>query len=211
MAGWKMNKNQALIVVDVQNDFLETGSLPVPGGSKVIPVINKVMPLFQTVVLTQDWHPAEHKSFASNHEGKKPYDVTTMPYGQQVLWPVHCVQNTKGAEIAETLAVKGTEFNVRKGTNPEVDSYSAFFEADGKSKTILADWLREQGITEVFLCGLATDFCVSWSALDAVKEGFKTFIIEDACRGIDVGGSMEAAKHQWKDKGIETVSSDSLR
>lgn len=206
-----MNKNQALIVVDVQNDFLETGSLPVPEGSKVIPVINKVMPLFQTVVLTQDWHPAEHKSFASNHEDKKPYDVTTMPYGQQVLWPVHCVQNTKGAEIAETLAVKGTEFNVRKGTNPEVDSYSAFFEADGKSKTILADWLREQGITEVFLCGLATDFCVSWSALDAVKEGFKTFIIEDACRGIDVGGSMEAAKQQWKDKGIETVSSDSLR
>lgn len=206
-----MNKNQALIVVDVQNDFLETGSLPVPEGSKVIPVINKVMPLFQTVVVTQDWHPAEHKSFASNHEGKKPYDVTTMPYGQQVLWPVHCVQNTKGAEIAETLAVKGTEFNVRKGANPEVDSYSAFFEPDGKSKTILADWLREQGITEVFLCGLATDFCVSWSALDAVKEGFKTFIIEDACRGIDVDGSMEAAKKQWKDKGIETVNSDSLR
>lgn len=206
-----MNKNQALIVVDVQNDFLETGSLPVPEGSKVIPVINKVMPLFQTVVLTQDWHPAEHKSFASNHKDKKPYDVTAMPYGQQVLWPVHCVQNSKGAEIAETLAVKGTEFNVRKGTNPEVDSYSAFFEADGKSKTILADWLREQGITEVFLCGLATDFCVSWSALDAVKEGFKTFIIEDACRGIDVGGSMESAKQQWKDKGIETVSSDSLR
>ena len=206
-----MNKNQALIVVDVQNDFLETGSLPVPEGSKVIPVINKVMPLFQTVVVTQDWHPAEHKSFASNHEGKKPYDVTTMPYGQQVLWPVHCVQNTKGAEIAETLAVKGTEFNVRKGANPEVDSYSAFFEADGKSKTILADWLREQGITEVFLCGLATDFCVSWSALDAVKEGFKTFIIEDACRGIDVDGSMKAAKKQWKDKGIETVNSDSLR
>lgn len=211
MDGLGMNKNQALIVVDVQNDFLETGSLPVPEGSKVIPVINKVMPLFQTVVLTQDWHPAEHKSFASNHEDKKPYDVTTMPYGQQVLWPVHCVQNSKGAELAETLAVKGTEFNVRKGTNPEVDSYSAFFEADGKSKTILADWLKEQGITEVFLCGLATDFCVSWSALDAVKEGFKTFIIEDACRGINVGGSMEAAKHQWKDKGIETVSSDSLR
>ena len=206
-----MNKNQALIVVDVQNDFLETGSLPVPEGSKVIPVINKVMPLFQTVVLTQDWHPAEHKSFASNHEDKKPYDVTTMPYGQQVLWPVQCVQNSKRAELAETLAVKGTEFNVRKGTNPEVDSYSAFFEADGKSKTILADWLKEQGITEVFLCGLATDFCVSWSALDAVKEGFKTFIIEDACRGINVGGSMEAAKHQWKDKGIETVGSDSLR
>lgn len=211
MAGWKMNKNQALIVVDVQNDFLETGSLPVPEGSKVISVINKVMPLFQTVVLTQDWHPAEHKSFASNHEGKKPYDVTTMPYGQQVLWPVHCVQNSKGAELAEALEVKGTEFNVRKGTNPEVDSYSAFFEADGKSKTILADWLREQGITEVFLCGLATDFCVSWSALDAVREGFKTSIIEDACRGIDVGGSMEVAKKQWKDKGIEIVNSDSLK
>lgn len=206
-----MNKNQALIVVDVQNDFLETGSLPVPEGSKVISVINKVMPLFQTVVLTQDWHPAEHKSFASNHEGKKPYDVTTMPYGQQVLWPVHCVQNSKGAELAEALEVKGTEFNVRKGTNPEVDSYSAFFEADGKSKTILADWLREQGITEVFLCGLATDFCVSWSALDAVREGFKTSIIEDACRGIDVGGSMEVAKKQWKDKGIEIVNSDSLK
>lgn len=206
-----MNKNQALIVVDVQNDFLETGSLPVPEGSKVIPVINKVMPLFQTVVLTQDWHPAEHKSFASNHEDKKPYDVTTMLYGQQVLWPVHCVQNSKGAELAEALEVKGTEFNVRKGTNPEVDSYSAFFEADGKSKTILADWLRKQGITEVFLCGLATDFCVSWSALDAVKEGFKTFIIEDACRGIDVGGSMKAAKQQWKDKGVGAVNSDSLR
>ncbi len=206
-----MNKNQALIVVDVQNDFLETGSLPVPEGSKVIPVINKAMPLFQTVVLTQDWHPAEHKSFASNHENKKPYDVTTMPYGQQVLWPAHCVQNSKGAELAETLAVKGTEFKVRKGTNSEVDSYSAFFEADGKSKTILADWLRERGITEVFLCGLATDFCVSWSALDAVKEGFKTFVLEDACRGIDVGGSLAAAKQQWKDKGIETISSNSLR
>lgn len=206
-----MNKNQALIVVDVQNDFLETGSLPVPEGSKVIPVINKAMPLFQTVVLTQDWHPTEHKSFASNHENKKPYDVTTMPYGQQVLWPAHCVQNSKGAELAETLAVKGTEFKVRKGTNSEVDSYSAFFEADGKSKTILADWLRDRGITEVFLCGLATDFCVSWSALDAVKEGFKTFVLEDACRGIDVGGSLAAAKQQWKDKGIETISSNSLR
>ena len=206
-----MNKNQALIVVDVQNDFLETGSLPVPEGSKVIPVINKAMPLFETVVLTQDWHPAEHKSFASNHENKKPYDVTTMPYGQQVLWPAHCVQNSKGAELAETLAVKGTEFKVRKGTNSEVDSYSAFFEADGKSKTILADWLRDRGITEVFLCGLATDFCVSWSALDAVKEGFKTFVLEDACRGIDVGGSLAAAKQQWKDKGIETISSNSLR
>lgn len=206
-----MNKNQALIVVDVQNDFLETGSLPVPEGSKVIPVINKAMPLFQTVVLTQDWHPAEHKSFASNHENKKPYDVTTMPYGQQVLWPAHCVQNSKGAELAETLAVKGSEFKVRKGTNSEVDSYSAFFEADGKSKTILADWLRDRGITEVFLCGLATDFCVSWSALDAVKEGFKTFVLEDACRGIDVGGSLAAAKQQWKDKGIETISSNSLR
>lgn len=206
-----MNKNQALIVVDVQNDFLETGSLPVPEGSKVIPVINKAMPLFQTVVLTQDWHPAEHKSFASNHENKKPYDVTTMPYGQQVLWPAHCVQNSKGAELAETLAVKGTEFKVRKGTNSEVDSYSAFFEADGKSKTILADWLRDRGIMEVFLCGLATDFCVSWSALDAVKEGFKTFVLEDACRGIDVGGSLAAAKQQWKDKGIETISSNSLR
>ena len=206
-----MNKNQALIVVDVQNDFLETGSLPVPEGSKVIPVINKAMPLFQTVVLTQDWHPAEHKSFASNHQNKKPYDVTTMPYGQQVLWPAHCVQNSKGAELAETLAVKGTEFKVHKGTNSEVDSYSAFFEADGKSKTILADWLRDRGITEVFLCGLATDFCVSWSALDAVKEGFKTFVLEDACRGIDVGGSLAAAKQQWKDKGIETISSNSLR
>ena len=206
-----MNKNQALIVVDVQNDFLETGSLPVPEGSKVIPVINKAMPLIQTVVLNQDWHPAEHKSFASNHENKKPYDVTTMPYGQQVLWPAHCVQNSKGAELAETLAVKGTEFKVRKGTNSEVDSYSAFFEADGKSKTILADWLRDRGITEVFLCGLATDFCVSWSALDAVKEGFKTFVLEDACRGIDVGGSLAAAKQQWKDKGIETISSNSLR
>ncbi len=206
-----MNKNQALIVVDVQNDFLETGSLPVPEGSKVIPVINKAMPLFQTVVLTQDWHPAEHKSFASNHQNKKPYDVTTMPYGQQVLWPAHCVQNSKGAELAETLAVKGTEFKVRKGTNSEVDSYSAFFEADGKSKTILADWLRDRGITEVFLCGLATDFCVSWTALDAVKEGFKTFVLEDACRGIDVGGSLAAAKQQWKDKGIETISSNSLR
>lgn len=206
-----MNKNQALIVVDVQNDFLETGLLPVPEGSKVIPVINKAMPLFQTVVLTQDWHPAEHKSFASNHENKKPYDVMTMPYGQQVLWPAHCVQNSKGAELAETLAVKGTEFKVRKGTNSEVDSYSAFFEADGKSKTILADWLRDRGIMEVFLCGLATDFCVSWSALDAVKEGFKTFVLEDACRGIDVGGSLAAAKQQWKDKGIETISSNSLR
>lgn len=206
-----MNRNQALIVVDVQNDFLETGSLPVPEGSAVIPVINRLMPQFHTVVLTQDWHPAEHKSFAANHVGKKPYDMMIMPYGEQVLWPVHCVQNSKGAELAAALDLKGTEFNILKGVNPEVDSYSAFYEADGKSKTILADWLKEQGITEVFVCGLATDFCVSWSALDAVKEGFRTFIVEDACRGIDVCGSMSAAKEQWKLKGIEVVQSTSLR
>ncbi len=206
-----MNRNQALIVVDVQNDFLETGSLPVPEGSAVIPVINRLMPQFRTVVLTQDWHPAEHKSFAANHVGKKPYDMMTMPYGEQVLWPVHCVQNSKGAELAAALDLNGTEFNILKGVNPEVDSYSAFYEADGKSKTILADWLKEQDITEVFVCGLATDFCVSWSALDAVKEGFRTFIVEDACRGIDVCGSMSAAKEQWKLKGIEVVQSTSLR
>ena len=182
-----------------------------PEGSAVIPVINRLMPQFRTVVLTQDWHPAEHKSFAANHVGKKPYDMMTMPYGEQVLWPVHCVQNSKGAELAAALDLNGTEFNILKGVNPEVDSYSAFYEADGKSKTILADWLKEQDITEVFVCGLATDFCVSWSALDAVKEGFRTFIVEDACRGIDVCGSMSAAKEQWKLKGIEVVQSTSLR
>lgn len=205
-----MNKNQALIIVDVQNDFLETGKLPVPDGSKVISVINRLIPLFQTVVATQDWHPAEHKSFACNHEGKKLYDMIEMPYGPQVLWPAHCVQGTRGAEIAEALQLTGTEFNVKKGTNSELDSYSAFYEADGKSKTVLAQWLKEQGITDLYVCGLATDFCVSWSALDAVKEGFKTYIIEDACRGIDVNGSMAAAKKQWMNKGIEVLQSTEL-
>lgn len=205
-----MKKNQALVVVDVQNDFLETGALPVPAASEVIPVINKIAPLFDTVVFTQDWHPKNHISFASQHKGGRLYELVDVSYGKQVLWPDHCVQETVGAELAPGLDAEKSTLNVKKGTNPELDSYSAFIEADRSTLTGLAEQLKEQGIDEVFVCGLATDFCVYWSALDAVKLGFRTNLVEDACRGINIDGSIQKALEDMKAHGIHILTSAEL-
>lgn len=205
-----MKKNQALVVVDVQNDFLETGALPVPVASEVIPVINKIAPLFETVVLTQDWHPKNHISFASQHEGGRLYELVDVPYGKQVLWPDHCVQETEGAKLAPGLDAGKCTLNIKKGTNPELDSYSAFIEADRSTLTGLAEQLKARGVDEVFVCGLATDFCVYWSALDAVKLGFKTNLVEDACRGINIDGSIQKAFEDMKANGIHILTSAEL-
>lgn len=205
-----MKDNQALIVVDVQKDFLETGALPVKEGSQVVPVINRIIPKFKNVVFTQDWHPQGHISFASSHPGIAPYNTIDVSYGKQVLWPEHCVQNTSGAEFAEGLNTENGDCFVKKGAHSDIDSYSAFLEADRKTKTDLGVWLRSQGITEVFVCGLATDFCVSWTALDAADEGLKVSVIEDASRGIDVNGSLEGARAAWKKRGIKRIDSSEI-
>ncbi len=201
---------RALLVIDVQNDFCPGGALEVPKGDEVVPVINRLMPLFDAVVLTQDWHPADHLSFASQHEGKQPFETVEMPYGPQVLWPDHCVQGTAGADFHPDLDVRPAQTIVRKGFRREVDSYSAFFENDRTTPTGLEGWLRSRGIDEVWLAGLATDFCVGYSALDAVRCGFPATVIEDACRAIDLEGSLAAMREQWAKAGVRTVMSDQV-
>lgn len=185
----------ALIVIDVQNCFVPGGTLAVGRGDEVVPIVNRLARAFDTVVLTQDWHTPGHKSFASAHDGRKPFETTKMPYGDQVLWPDHCVQGTTGADFAPGLNIPHAGLVLRKGWRREVDSYSAFNEADG-TPTGLAAYLKERGVTRVFIAGLATDFCVAWSALDARRAGFTTAVIEDASRAIDLNGSLAAA---WKD------------
>ena len=175
-----------------------------------MPVINRISPKFKHVVFTQDWHPQGHISFASSHPGQAPYSTSDVSYGKQVLWPEHCVQNTSGAEFADGLNTEKGDCFVKKGAHPDIDSYSAFLEADRKTKTDLGVWLKSQGITEVFVCGLATDFCVSWTALDAADEGFKVNVIEDASRGIDVNGSLEAARTEWEKRGIKRIDSSEI-
>ena len=197
-----MNEHDVLLVVDVQNDFMPGGALAVPRGDEVVPVINALAGLFTNVVLTQDWHSPGHVSFAASHTGKQPFERVELHYGEQVLWPEHCVQGTAGAALHADLVVPHAQLVVRKGHHHDVDSYSAFVEADGKRATGLAGYLRERGIKRVFICGLATDFCVAWSALDARKAGFEVIVIEDACRAIDTGGSLEAV---WRDMGAAGV------
>jgi nicotinamidase/pyrazinamidase len=182
-----------LVVIDVQNDFCPGGALAVPDGDAVVPVVNALMQRFEHVVLTQDWHPPQHRSFASAHPGKQPFETTDLSYGTQVLWPDHCVQNTTGAAFHRALDLSKAELILRKGFRREIDSYSAFFENDRKTPTGLAGYLRERGLTRVVLAGLATDFCVRYSAEDAAAQGFETVIVEDACRGIDNAGSLQAA------------------
>jgi nicotinamidase/pyrazinamidase len=184
------------IVVDVQYDFLPGGSLAVPKGDEVIKPINEIAERFRHVVMTQDWHPEKHISFASSHPGKKPFDVIDLPYGKQVLWPDHCMWDTKGAEFSDQIDIPHNELVIRKGYDPRIDSYSGFVEADRKTRTGLAGYLKERGFTRAFVAGLATDFCVGWTALDAKAAGFETIVIEDACRGIDAGGSLAKA---WAD------------
>ena len=182
----------ALIVIDMQNDFLPGGNLAVADGDKIIGLIDDVARQFQNVVLKQDWHPADHVSFASQHVGRKPFDVIHLPYGEQVLWPDHCVQGTHGAQLADGIDSNLAQLIIRKGYHRSIDSYSAFLEADRKTQTGLAGYLKDRQITNVYLCGLATDFCVLWSALDARACGFNVWVIEDATKGIDLNGSLAA-------------------
>ena len=195
----------ALIVVDVQNDFCPGGRLAVQKGDEVVPVVNGLAARFENVVLTQDWHPPGHHSFATSHPGSRPFDSIKLPYGEQVLWPDHCVQGSDGAALHKDLAVAHAQVVVRKGWRKDVDSYSAFMEADRKTRTGLEGYLDERGIKRVFVCGLATDFCVAWTALDARKLGFDCAVVEDACRAIDLQGSLATAWQKMEKAGVARV------
>ena len=204
------NAQSALIVVDVQNCFVTGGTLPVKGGEEVVPLINKLSAGFQNIVVTQDWHTPGHASFASSHMGKKPFETTKLSYGTQVLWPDHCVQGTDDAALHKDLKLPTAQVIIRKGFHKEMDSYSAFDEADHKTATGLAGYLKARGIKTLFITGLATDFCVAWTAMDARKAGFEVYVIEDATRAIDLNGSLAAA---WKDmaaKGVKRIQSSDL-
>jgi nicotinamidase/pyrazinamidase len=199
-----------LLVVDVQNDFCPGGSLPVPEGDHVVPVINALARRFRHVVLTQDWHPAAHKSFASSHAGRQPYETIEVAYGAQVLWPDHCVQGTPGAGFRADLDIPHAALVIRKGFRPHIDSYSAFFENDRKTPTGLAGYLRERGLGRLFAVGLALDFCVRYSAEDARRQGFDVVVIDDACRGIDVGGSVKATRESFTALGIAVAPAGAI-
>jgi nicotinamidase/pyrazinamidase len=199
------NDRDVLLVVDVQNDFCPGGALAVPDGDAIVPTVNRLARNFAHVVLTQDWHPAGHSSFASAHPGKSPFDTVGMPYGAQILWPDHCVQGTEGAAFHPELDVPRAELIVRKGFHPAIDSYSAFQENDRKTPTGLAAYLRERGFERVTLCGLATDFCVLYSALDARAAGFTTTVVLDACRGLDADGSLARALEEMQKAGIKLI------
>lgn len=202
--------DRALLVIDVQNDFTAGGALAVPGGDEIVPLVNRIAAGFRNVVQAQDWHPAGHISFASSHPGSKPFEIIDLPYGPQVLWPDHCIQGSIGALFHPALDIPHTQLIVRKGGNPLVDSYSAFTEADQQTTTGLAGYLREKGITTVYLVGLALDFCVAWSALHARRNGFTTYVVIDACRAIDSDGSLERAMAEMQDAGAIFVEARQL-
>jgi nicotinamidase/pyrazinamidase len=204
------NDHDVLLVVDIQNDFCPGGRLAVPRGDEVVPVINRLCEKFSHVVLTQDWHPPAHLSFASSHPRRQPFETVTAPYGPQELWPDHCVQNTPGAEFRRDLVAPHAELIVRKGFRREIDSYSAFFENDHTTPTGLTGYLAERGFTRVFLAGLAFDFCVRYSAEDAHRGGFAVVVIEDACRGIDVNGSVAATRRALAAIGAQVITSDTI-
>ncbi len=201
----------ALVVIDVQNDFCPGGALAVADGDAVVPVCNALIGRFEHVVLTQDWHPPGHRSFASSHPGRAPFETIDLDYGAQTLWPDHCVQGTRGAALHADLDATRAELLVRKGFRPHIDSYSAFYENDRESPTGLAGYLRERGFSRVFLCGLATDYCVAYSALDARRLHFDAVILLDACRAIDLGGSLEQALAAMRAAGVSLAQSAELR
>jgi nicotinamidase/pyrazinamidase len=209
-AAIKPDDASALLVIDVQNCFLPGGSLAVKDGDQVIPVINKIAEGFTNVVMTQDWHTAGHVSFASSHAGKKPFETIDLPYGKQVLWPDHCVQGTDGAALAKDLSIPQAVLVIRKGFHKDIDSYSAFTEADGKTSTGLAAYLKARGIQRVFVGGLATDFCVAWTAMDARKADFETSVVEDACRAIDTQGSLAKAWADMAKAGVKRIQSGDI-
>jgi nicotinamidase/pyrazinamidase len=200
----------ALLVVDIQNDFCPGGALAIPEGDKIIPVINKLILEFDHVLQTQDWHCLDDSSFASSHEGKEPYETINMYYGEQILWPDHCVQGSRGANFHKDLNTTKTELIIRKGFHQEIDSYSAFFENDHQTMTGLTGYLRERGISRIYIAGLATDFCVKWSAVDGTNQGFEIVVIEDAVRGIDIDGSVAAAWEEMEQKGIKKIHSNEI-
>ncbi len=206
----KPNHQSALLIIDVQNGFLPGGSLAVKDGDQVIPIINTIAKSFFNVVMTQDWHPRGHLSFASSHSGRTPFETIDLSYGKQVLWPDHCVQGTDGAALSKDLSVPQTALVIRKGIHRDVDSYSAFTEADGKTTTGLAAYLKARGIKRVFVAGLATDFCVAWTALDARKAAFETYVVEDACRGIDTQGSLAKAWAAMARAGVKRIQSSDI-
>jgi nicotinamidase/pyrazinamidase len=201
----RINEDDLLLIIDVQTDFCPGGALAVTDGDSVVPVVNRLMGRFQHVVLTQDWHPSRHSSFATSHSGSSPFDVVSMPYGPQTLWPDHCVQGTPGAAFHPQLATARAELVIRKGFRPEIDSYSAFYENDRRTPTGLAGYLRERGLQRVFLAGLATDFCVYYSAVDARRLGFAAVLIEAGCRAINLAGSLDAARAGMAAAGVQRV------
>ena len=202
--------NDALIVIDMQNDFLTLGNLPVKMGDQIVPLINKIAAKFNNVVLTQDWHPSAHISFVNQHPGKTAFETVELNYGPQTLWPPHCVQGTIGAEFSADLNIPHAQLIIRKGFHAGIDSYSAFLEADRQTNTGLAGYLKERGIENLYICGLATDFCVAWSALDAVRFGFHTAVIEDATRAIDMEGSLNSAWSNMQIAGVRRIQSSSI-
>lgn len=200
----------ALLIIDVQNDFCPGGALEVPNGDEVVPVINDLSQQFDIILQTQDWHPAGHSSFASSHQSHDPFETIEMPYGEQVLWPDHCIQGTEGAAFHPDLETDRTQLVVRKGFQKEIDSYSAFYENDNSTTTGLTGYLRERDIDTLYAAGLATDFCVKWSVVDGIKEGFTVKVIEDAVKGIDLEGSVDQAWSEMIEAGAKKVSSEEL-
>jgi nicotinamidase/pyrazinamidase len=206
----KLDAGTALLVIDVQNCFVSGGTLPVKGGEEVVPIINKIAANFQNIVVTQDWHTPGHASFASSYPGKKPFETTKLSYGTQVLWPDHCVQGTDDAALQKDLKLPTAQIIIRKGFHKNMDSYSAFDEADHKTATGLGGYLRARGIRTLYLTGLATDFCVAWTAIDARKAGFTVYVVEDATRAIDLNGSLAAAWKEMSSKGVKRIQSSDL-
>lgn len=202
---------QALIIIDIQNDFCPGGKLTVPNGDEVVKPVNSLSPYFPVVVQTQDWHPLDHTSFAANHPEKEPYETVELDYGIQVLWPNHCVIGSRGADFHPELDTTHTHLIIRKGYRTTIDSYSAFYENDQKTSTGLKGYLKEMDVDTVFLAGLATDFCVKWTALDAIKEGFEVYVIEDAVRGIDLNGSVKEAIKEMMVSGIKFTNSTKVK
>jgi nicotinamidase/pyrazinamidase len=200
-----------LLVIDVQNDFCDGGALAVPGGQQVVPVINRMAGLFRHLILSQDWHPRDHHSFASQHPGKAPYETVPTAHGEQILWPDHCVQGSMGAAFHEHLHPDNAELILRKGFRKNIDSYSAFRENDRLTQTGLTGYLRERGLGRIFIAGLAYDYCVRFSAIDSMRAGFETYVVEDACRAVDMEGSVAATEYDFNEAGVRRIQSSLLK
>jgi nicotinamidase/pyrazinamidase len=203
-------ESDVLLVIDVQNDFCEGGALAVPRGQEVVPVIHRIAGLFRHVILTQDWHPQDHHSFASNHPGRAAFDTVSTDHGEQVLWPDHCVQGSLGAAFHAHLQLDNVELILRKGFRSNIDSYSAFRENDRITRTGLTGYLRERGLSRIFLAGLAYDYCVRYSAIDSMQAGFETYLLEDACRAIGTGDSISAINHDFSEAGVRCIQTEML-